>query len=312
MNQVIERQPVFFKIIDNAFKNNKLSHAYLLSGDDSNECIKFLCMKILCQFNEPCFKCDACHKVDINQHIDLIKLNGELDSIKKKDIENIISKFTKSSLESKYKVYIIENIENSSLAAMNSLLKFLEEPEGDTIAIFSTKNKSMILPTIISRCQTIDLAPLNQKACSDKYTSLGYELAQANLLSVVYGYRADISIEDIETLEYLYLQAINTMEDIYKRRGNLIINTHLNIMKNKKEKKDLKNFFKILIVLMKDLINFNFDRDVVFSDKTVFYGSLNFDCVSILNAIEKISKTQFMLEGNADVQLLMDNLMSSL
>ena len=55
------------------------------------------------------------------------------------------------------KIYWIKDIEKMTEQAANSLLKFLEEPEDDIIAILSCKNISAILPTIISRCQQVKL-----------------------------------------------------------------------------------------------------------------------------------------------------------
>mgnify|MGYP002233092403 CR=1 FL=1 len=49
----------------------------------------------------------------------------------------------------------MENIENSTVEAMNSLLKVLEEPIAGVYAIFTCQNLNRVLPTIQSRCQVI-------------------------------------------------------------------------------------------------------------------------------------------------------------
>ena len=61
------------------------------------------------------------------------------------------------SVSSEKKVYIINGVENLNIAASNSILKFLEEPEENIIAILVCDNINNVLETIISRCQVINL-----------------------------------------------------------------------------------------------------------------------------------------------------------
>ena len=48
-----------------------------------------------------------------------------------------------------------------SVSAANSLLKFLEEPASDTVAILMTEQGQRILPTILSRCQVLTFTSLS-------------------------------------------------------------------------------------------------------------------------------------------------------
>lgn len=312
MINIIENQPIFCRIVDNAINNDKISHAYLIAGDESKEAVNYLVKKILCQTKSACNECIICKKIDDNNHLDIMNFDGDVESIKKSNIESIVSNFQKSPVEGFYKVYIIENVEKSSLSSLNSLLKFLEEPEGNTVAVFTTLNKASVLSTILSRCQVIDLLPMNLDKCINHYVSLGYELATANLIAHIIGYRKSIDNDLIDCLDYLYLQAINTVEDIYLRRGNLLINTHLNLLKNKKDKKEIKIFLKILILILKDLIRFSNNLELIFNEKKSFYGSLSINVIDALEDLNLILEAQNKLEGNADVLLLIDSLMSSL
>lgn len=96
--------------------------------------------------------------INLNNYPDLIWINLKNEMLKKETILEIKEKF---SYPSNYlvdlKFYVIENIENSSSSALNSILKFLEEPTPNTYAIFTTNCKELILDTIISRCQLIRL-----------------------------------------------------------------------------------------------------------------------------------------------------------
>ncbi|MCG4775196.1 AAA family ATPase, partial [Lawsonibacter sp. DFI.5.51] len=70
------------------------------------------------------------------------------------------AEFSKSGVETAKKVFLIQEADKMSTGAANSLLKFLEEPEGQILAILETTSLSRILPTIQSRCQTLHFQPL--------------------------------------------------------------------------------------------------------------------------------------------------------
>lgn len=311
MIHIKENQPVFYKIINNAVNQNKLSHAFLLCGDYSDIATNYLVLKLLCKFDEPCCQCDVCYKYLNNIHSDIIRFNGNEVSIKKQNIEFIINSFKKTPVEGEYKIYILENIDKASNSALNSILKFLEEPEKNTIAIFTTSNKQSILPTIISRCQCIDLLPISKKDCAQRLIDKGYELAVANIIAHIYGSK-NVDDIDVDLFNYLYLQALNTVEDVYKDKGNLHINTYLNLCKTKRDRNDIKIFLSIIVMILKDLLNYNFQRQIIFADKENYYSMIHFNLTKVVKDIENVSMAQKKLEGNDDLLLIIDSLLSSL
>ncbi|MBQ9329098.1 MAG: hypothetical protein IJ225_11285 [Solobacterium sp.] len=99
------------------------------------------------------------------EHSDFILLNGNRkEAIKKDEVDDIQRRFsrTASSITGR-KVYVILHAENSSLSAMNSMLKFLEEPAEEVYAILTADNLERILPTIRSRCITIPFHSLKRE-----------------------------------------------------------------------------------------------------------------------------------------------------
>ena len=72
--------------------------------------------------------------------------------------------FEKKAFENKgIRVYILNLIENTTIEAINSILKFLEEPGQKVYAFLTTNNENAILPTIISRCQVLRLKLIDKK-----------------------------------------------------------------------------------------------------------------------------------------------------
>ena len=81
---------------------------------------------------------------------------------RKYDVENFVcdtckKEYNNKSMLDSNRVYIIKEADKLNLAAANSILKFLEEPEDNIVAILLTKNRYQIIDTILSRCQIIAL-----------------------------------------------------------------------------------------------------------------------------------------------------------
>ena len=157
------KDTIVIKSLTNTLKTDKLSHAYLVVGEDSLYCDEFILSfvkAIFCLENKKkefysCENCKNCNSINHGNYVDFYKLESET-SIKKEEIQTLKSDLSVKSFYGK-KIYWIRDIEKMTEQAANSLLKFLEEPEDDIIAILSCKNISAVLPTIISRCQQIKL-----------------------------------------------------------------------------------------------------------------------------------------------------------
>ena len=162
------------KSLTNSLKNDKLSHAYLVVSEDSLYCDEFILQfvkAVFCLDNNSkdfknCGKCKNCTSIEHNNYVDFYKVDAET-SIKKEEIQLLKKEFSIKSYYGK-KIYWIKDIEKMTDQAANSLLKFLEEPEEDIIAILSCKNTSAILPTIISRCQQIKLVGKKEEKLEEK------------------------------------------------------------------------------------------------------------------------------------------------
>lgn len=158
-----KHQPIAYRILQNALKRKNTAHAYLFTGEKGTpkkESAYLLAQSLLCsnvdENGYACETCDECQRLMHGNYADLIYVDGVKNSIKKKDILSIQEQFSKTNLE-QYgkKVYILDGVENATPVAMNALLKFLEEPEGDVLAILLCESEEHVLETIVSRCLTI-------------------------------------------------------------------------------------------------------------------------------------------------------------
>ncbi len=304
-----ENQPLFYRIIENEFNLKKIPHAFLLVGNNADQPLQFLTMSLICNETLACEQCIDCQKVLNHQYADIIEIDGEEESIKKKHIENIQETFKKSSLEGKAKVYILKNVEKTTKEAMNALLKILEEPTEGIYAIFTTKNINRILPTIISRCQVIELKPDNKEVLKEKLIAKGYEEEKASVLSYIIKDEDDLENLNQDDFDDIMLQAINFVEDLFLYRENLIINTQIHMLKDHKEKENIKLFINLIILALKDMFHVKQNEKAVFCNHVEFFNSLTYDNNDIIKKIELLLETSYLLDTNANIPLLMDSMM---
>jgi DNA polymerase-3 subunit delta' len=125
----------FNKIIDKYINPNKINHAYLIETNCNNriEIAQELVKKII-SFDE-----NNSIEYFLKQQ-DLYILSTETQSIKKEDIIDLKEKFKTKSIYNSKRIYIIEEAEKLNSSSANTLLKFLEEPESNIIAILITSN----------------------------------------------------------------------------------------------------------------------------------------------------------------------------
>lgn len=151
MNKIVER----FKY---AIEKERLSHLYVISGSlgiTKQNLVKDIAYLIFKHHNDyPTLK----HQLDNLNHPNLVYITSEGQSIKKDQIMSLQQEFSKTSLVSGPRIFIIEHAETMSTQAANSLLKFLEEPKDDaTIGFLLVDDINLMLPTILSRAQIIRL-----------------------------------------------------------------------------------------------------------------------------------------------------------
>ena len=149
-----QEQPVVYTALKNALEHDRVSNAYLFSGPAGThkyDAALLLAMSLLCESGRglACEQCGTCQRVQRGEHADMIVLDGSAGSISKEQIDDLQMRFSRTAAESGTgrAVYIIRNAENASISAMNSLLKFLEEPGSHITAILTTDNISRLLPT---------------------------------------------------------------------------------------------------------------------------------------------------------------------
>lgn len=158
----------------NAIKLNKISHAYILNGEEGigkKTIASVFAKAVQCEEGgvEPCGKCHSCIQAESGNQPDIIWVSHEKPaSIGVEDVRlQVNSDILIKPYSSRYKVYIIDEAQKMTVQAQNALLKTIEEPPSYGIIMLLTTNADSLLPTILSRCVTLNLKPLSNKEIED-------------------------------------------------------------------------------------------------------------------------------------------------
>lgn len=197
------------------------SHAILLNVDESYDTSfsKEIVKKyIMSKINNEDFLNDVFYKIDNDIYEDLFIIRSDGNYIKKDQLLELMTEFKNKSFNSDYRFYIIEYVELLNSSAANSILKFLEEPENNIIAILVTKNINNVLSTIISRCQIFNLNFYKKKNYGEEYifNSINYlkkyeqkKSKSISYLSDLYSLKSEDLILLLNSFEYLYDMYLN-------------------------------------------------------------------------------------------------------
>ncbi|GAB2675999.1 DNA polymerase III subunit delta' [Aliiglaciecola sp. 3_MG-2023] len=142
-------------------QNSSLHHALLIKGPVGIGKTDFsyqLAKSILCKSDtqKPCGKCQSCLLFDAQSHPDLHQVASE-KQLGVDLIRDAIQKLSSKAHLSGNKVLIIEQAESMTESAANALLKTLEEPTENTFIFLVSAFPERLLPTIISRCEKVNL-----------------------------------------------------------------------------------------------------------------------------------------------------------
>jgi len=189
-------QETLVALLQRSLKQGGVSHAYLLSGPAHSgkmTLAKDVARALNCGAEEaPCGECSSCRKISHDTHPDVSIISLRVAdedtkaamSISTEQIDEMQHMANLPPFEGKCKVFIIDGAELLSITAANRLLKTLEEPSPNVVFILLTVNESMVLPTVISRCQKLDMTAMPafaiEAALAERW---GVALEQAKLLS---------------------------------------------------------------------------------------------------------------------------------
>ena len=294
-------QPVAYQMMTNAIINNKISHAYLFDSNgnpDAFDIVLSFVKEIVLLDCDDFSRTNVIKRIDDGNYLDVVCIQPDGLWIKKNQIIDLQNEFNKKSIEGRKKIYIIKSAEKMNVQTSNSILKFLEEPIDDIIAILIVDNINLVLPTIISRCQVIKL---NKREFSDSSISNFRYLFN----SFKYLNYSDDKISEFisDVIEFVNFFENNNLDTIIFEKS---------LWHNKfKDREDDLLAIELMINFYYDLLKY------ITNNKALFYKDKisEIDSISKINSISSISKKIYVLDGvknkllkNMNINLLVDKM----
>ncbi len=176
----------------NALREERVAHAYLFAGPrgtGKTSTARILAKALNCtdEENRPCNRCSHCTAINEGRMLDLIEIdaasNNSVD-----DVRELREKVGFQPSESRYKIYIIDEVHMLSASAFNALLKTLEEPPPYARFVLATTEPHRIPATVLSRCQRFDFRRIPVAEIATHLTHIaaeeGFDVQEAAIFAI--------------------------------------------------------------------------------------------------------------------------------
>lgn len=279
---------------------------------------KAFAMALYCKVlpDDACGECLDCRKVEHGNHPDLYWLAPEGASIKIEQIRELQKQFAYRSTASGMKMYVLESADRMTVQAANSLLKFLEEPASQVVAVLITDNGQALLPTIRSRAQWVPFLPMARGRMKDMLLAEGQAplLVQAAVHLAAGPEAAREMIQGNGFAEVRNL-VIQLAKESLSRLPSALLLSQQKLMKGEHSDK-IGLWLDMLILWLKDMVQLGTGRrdELVFSDQTDWMAreALGRPPEHWIACMEQAIETQKKLRFNANPQLALEHILIQL
>lgn len=283
---------------------NYLSHAYLfvINDNSDSEKIIFNFIKNILTKEEPEEnKKNIIKSIDEKTLTEIKEIKPDGMWIKKEQMMSLKDEFKTKVLNSKKRIYIIYEAEKLNKSSSNTILKFLEEPEEDIIAILITNNLGGVLDTIASRCQIINIPKKDIENVS----------LEENLYFL---FKNIVSREEYERDNYglnFINNVINFVLKLEEKKEQMICFTKQYFHEKFTKREEVEICFQIMILIYKDIFNYKINKKTAFFnefEEKKFKILKNNDKKELISKIKILLNKKDLIKNNINVNLLIDSI----
>lgn len=303
---------------EEAIQMGKVSHAYLLSGEDGSGKMmiaKAVAKALLCETKNGCGNCQACAQVDSGNHPDVIYVTHEKYDIRVDEIRKGINEtIDVKPYSGDYKIYIIDDADRMNSGAQNALLKTLEEPPAYAVILLLTNNKDRLLDTILSRCVCMTLGSVREEEIQ-KYLRTHTSASDSDIQFAASFALGNIgrALHVIETEEFqdMLNDAVNVMVHIQGMEVYEVVSYAKNLTKYKNE---IYDFLDIIMVWYRDMLMLKTTgslNHLVFKDKyrQLKEQEIYISFEGISHVLDEVEKARRRLIANVNFEVAMEMLL---
>jgi DNA polymerase-3 subunit delta' len=225
-------------------------------------------------------------------HPDFILIEPISQQIQIDQIRDLNWKTSLKPIKAKMKAAIINSAHLMTKEAQNCFLKTLEEPKGNALIILISEYPHWLLPTILSRCQTIKFFPVKRKVIEDYLKEKGLKSEKINKILEISLGRPEIVISLAENPEKL--KEIENLERDLEKIPKTTISLRFQYLKEILKRYNLSEILEIWTVFFRKIFLSSFDKK----------------SIQILKEIQKID--YLILSQNIDQRLALENLILKL
>ena len=266
----------FTDYIDKIIEYKRVSHAYLIEIDNDKDMIyiyDFIKMILCdCLYQKIDKNNNIVKLIDNNNYPDIKIIEPDGNWIKKTQLLELQKEYNNKSLLGKKRIYIINKAERLNSSSANTMLKFLEEPEEDIIALLITDNRYHVLDTILSRCQILNLKEdIYNIEKEDEIMDLIECFINPNNFFLQYNYLMNKEIVDktifkekLQKIEHIFINYLNCKFEKSLEKAE----EDLNVLLKKCDDKDIIKYISIIeeeIPKLEFNVNFKLWLDSFFS-----------------------------------------------
>lgn len=301
LEKYLDSQEIVTKLLLNSLNNNRLSQAYLFVCDDIDYIFyysKDFVKEIIKKSNLSQEKLDNIfNRIDKNEYNELKIIESQGQFIKKEQLIELQNSVQNKPVEANKIVYIIKNAEKLNSSSANCILKFLEEPSDDIIALLLTNNLNMVLPTIKSRCQILNFK--NEISILNDEDRLKRNLFVESLE------------KDDEEIENIINKCILFIENLESKKLSTVIYIKELLWDNFKTNEDINILFGFMTYLYIDSIYKIMNKDIKYMNKYINLIDLIIEKNEINDIITKINiieNLKLCLKSNVNSKLIFDKM----
>ena len=307
-----------------AIRDKKPFHAYLFQGEEGvgkEALARTFAAGLQCQSesaDKPCKECVSCRQMESGNQPDVIWVTREKASLGVDEIrEQLCNTMDIKPFSSPYKIYLVPEAEKMTEAAQNALLKTIEEPPEYGIVILMTSNISALLPTIQSRCLTMEFRPLStavvesyvKEHCQvpDYQARASAAFAQGNLGKAMRYAKSEDFIERkdhiISLLRHVEQMDLSEMLAVIKDLGT--------------RKDEVRDYIDLMVLWYRDVLLFKATKDInqlLFQDEAsdISREASHRSYEKIEEILQAFEKAKVRLRANVNFDITMELMLLTL
>jgi len=258
--------------------------------------------------------------ITLSQWSEKIEISNKKANISVNEAEEINKIMSLKSYEGGYKVMVIWMAEKMNTECANKLLKLIEEPSAKTVFLLLTENQSAILPTIKSRCQNINVPPIDKKEIAESLikddiadNETAYKIA--NMCGGDYSSALNLLVSDLNTLDFesIFIEWVRLAFKVKTKKSAVKELVGWGEKISKQPKDIQKQFFVYSLEVFRKSMLKNYKSDIYkesFKDK-----NFNFEKFSpfihnnnIIELYEEINKAIYELNRNGNSKIIITDL----